>query len=229
MLATVTAGIAPGLALLSYFYLKDKYEPEPLSVVAKAFFSGALLVFPIMFIHYVLGAEGIISGPFIESFLSVGLLEEFLKWFIFYYTVYNHLAFDEPYDGIVYSIAVSLGFASAENIFYLLANGMEFALSRSLLPVSSHALFGIIMGYYLGKAKFSVDSRRWCLFLSLFLPAILHGGYTYILLTVKEWLIPIILYMVFLWAMGIRKFKLGRILSEKYFNNTLDENPFIKN
>lgn len=54
--------IVPGLGLLSHFYLKDKYNPEPLAI------------FPIMFIHYVLSAENIIPGPFIESFISVGLL-----------------------------------------------------------------------------------------------------------------------------------------------------------
>ncbi|MFT9599074.1 glutamic-type intramembrane protease PrsW [Mesobacillus sp.] len=228
MISTITAGIAPGVALLSYFYLKDKYEAEPLSLVAKVFFLGALLVFPIMFIHYVLTAENIISGPIFESFLSVGLLEEFFKWFIVYYAVYRHQEFNEPYDGIIYSTAVSLGFASAENILYLLANGVEFALSRALLPVSSHALFGVMMGYYIGKAKFTKDFRHWLLFLSLLLPTILHGGYTFILLTITNWILPIILYMVILWSIGIRKTIQAHHLTDQFKkNSTLDENPLI--
>ncbi|CAM3820120.1 MULTISPECIES: glutamic-type intramembrane protease PrsW [Mesobacillus] len=228
MVSTITAGIAPGVALLSYFYLKDKYEAEPLSLVAKVFFLGALLVFPIMFIHYVLTAENIIPGPIFESFLSVGFLEEFFKWFIVYYTVYRHQEFNEPYDGIVYSTAVSLGFASAENILYLLANGVEFALSRALLPVSSHALFGVMMGYYIGKAKFTKDFRLWLLFLSIMVPALLHGGYTYILLTIKNWFFPITIYMVILWFIGIRKTKLANYLSDQFYKNRPNkEKPFI--
>ncbi|KPD00870.1 Protease PrsW [Geobacillus sp. BCO2] len=86
--------------------------------------------------------------------------------FIFF--VYDHDEFDEPYDGIVYSASVSLGFATLENILYLLANGVETAIARALLPVSSHALFSVIMGFYFGKAKFAVKSaaiiygRRFC-------------------------------------------------------------------
>jgi protease PrsW len=216
LLATIAAGLAPGLALLCYFYLKDKYDQEPLSVVAKVFFSGALLVFPIMFIHYVLDTENLIASSIIESFITVGLLEEFFKWFILYNMVYSHLVFDKPYDGIIYSSAVSLGFASAENILYLFANGLELAYSRALLPVSSHAIFGIIMGYYLGKAKFSSSPPlRWIL-LSLVIPTLLHGGYTYILLTVEDWLLPIVFYMAFLWFLGIRKFRLGTLTEKNH-------------
>ena len=70
------------------------------------------------------------------------------------------MEFDEHYDGIVYGAAVSLGFATVENILYLFANGLESALGRAILPVSSHALFGVIMGYYLGKAKFSEGKEK---------------------------------------------------------------------
>jgi len=211
LLATIAAGLAPGLALLCYLYLKDRYDQEPLSVVAKVFFSGALLVFPIMFIHYVLDTEDLIPSSIIESFITVGLLEEFFKWFILYNMVYSHLAFDKPYDGIIYSSAVSLGFASAENILYLFANGLELAYSRALLPVSSHAIFGIIMGYYFGKAKFSSSPPLRWIVLSLIIPTLLHGGYTYILLTVEDWLLPIVFYMAFLWFLGIRKFRLATL------------------
>src|SRR5690554_3946162 len=118
MLGIVTAGIAPGLALMSYFYLKDQYGSEPFAIVFKTFIFGALLVFPIMFIQYVLKVENVLQGLFYEPFISMGLLEEFFKWFILFYTIYQHVSFDEPYDGIVYGASVSLGFATVENIFY---------------------------------------------------------------------------------------------------------------
>ncbi|WP_010284272.1 glutamic-type intramembrane protease PrsW [Bacillus timonensis] len=210
MVAVITAGLAPGLALLSYFYLKDKYESEPIAMVFRIFIFGALLVFPIMFIQYVLDVEGVFTQHILKAFLSVGLLEEFFKWFILFYTVYQHMEFDEQYDGIVYGAAVSLGFATLENILYLFANGVQFAVGRALLPVSSHALFGVIMGFYLGKAKFSpVEKRKW-IFISFFFPFLLHGVYDYILLSLKKWIYIMVPFMLFLWWFGLRKVKIAK-------------------
>jgi len=215
MLVIISAGIAPGLALLSYFYLKDIYGTEPISVVIKTFLMGTFLVLPTMFIQYVFEAEQILQGDFLSSFLAIGLLEEFIKWFILYYVIYYHVAFDEPYDGVVYSSAVSLGFATAENLLYLVANGVEFAVGRAFLPVSSHALFGVIMGYYVGKSKFS-NAKKQYLFLSLFIPFILHGLYDFILKNETLWLYLIIPFMLFLWWLGLYKFKKARILSVQH-------------
>lgn len=108
MLVMLSAAIAPGLALLSYFYLKDQYETEPISVVVKTFLFGVFLVLPIMFIQYVLETEHILNTDLANAFLWAALLEEFFKWFILIYVIYQHVAFDEPYDGIVYGAAVSL-------------------------------------------------------------------------------------------------------------------------
>ncbi|WP_050615451.1 glutamic-type intramembrane protease PrsW [Bacillus testis] len=216
MLVIFTAGLAPGLALLSYFYLKDYYGTEPIFVVVRTFLFGAVLVFPIMFIQYVLGTEGLISNDAVSSFLATGFLEEFVKWFVLMYTIYSHVSFDEPYDGIVYGSAVSLGFASAENIFYLISNGVEFAFGRALLPVSSHALFGVIMGYYLGKGKFASNRERAFMCYALIIPVFLHGVYDYILLKESIWLYGIAPFMIFLWWFGLRKYKKARRLSDVY-------------
>ncbi|MEW9049805.1 MAG: glutamic-type intramembrane protease PrsW [Neobacillus sp.] len=215
MLGILSAGIAPGLALLSYFYLKDEYDAEPISVVMKTFLYGALLVFPIMFIQHVLHTENIIKSDFVDAFLSSSLLEEFFKWFILFYVIYQHANFDEPFDGIVYGVAVSLGFASVENILYLLANGIEYAMARALLPVSSHALFGVIMGFYIGKAKFTENKRKWIVF-SLFLPFALHGSYDFILISQEHWLYIILPFMIFLWWFGLRKVKMAKILTANH-------------
>jgi protease PrsW len=215
MLGILSAGIAPGLALLSYFYLKDEYDSEPISVVMKAFLYGALLVFPIMFIQHVLHTENIIKSDFVDAFLSSSLLEEFFKWFILFYVIYQHANFDEPFDGIVYGVAVSLGFATVENILYLLANGIEYAMARALLPVSSHALFGVIMGFYIGKAKFTENKRKWIGF-SLFLPFALHGSYDFILISQEHWLYIILPFMIFLWWFGLRKVKMAKILTANH-------------
>jgi protease PrsW len=219
MLEILSAGIAPGLALLCYFYLKDQYDSEPITIVIRTFLFGALLVFPIAFIQYVLNTENIIQSVWVDAFFATGLLEEFFKWFILIYTVFQHVAFDEPYDGIVYGAAVSLGFATSENLVYLFTNGLEFAVGRAFLPVSSHALFGVIMGFYIGKGKFTSSSRQLWLALSLFLPFLLHGIYDYILLTQQNWLFIMLPFMTFLWWLGLRKVKRARALSTQHYQN----------
>nr|WGE06724.1 glutamic-type intramembrane protease PrsW [Bacillus subtilis] len=211
MFAIISAGIAPGIALLSYFYLKDQYDNEPVHMVLRSFFLGVVLVFPIMFIQYVLEKENVGGGSFFVSFLSSGFLEESLKWFILMISVYPHAHFDEHYDGIVYGTSVSLGFATLENILYLIYHGVEHAFVRALLPVSCHALIGVIMGFYLGKARFSADKARvkW-LILSLVVPSLLHGSYDFILTALSNWIYYMLPFMVFLWWFGLRKAKKAR-------------------
>jgi protease PrsW len=219
MLVILSAGFAPGLALLSYFYLRDEFESEPVSFIIKTFVYGAVLTFPIMFLQYVLQAEQIISSPWMNAYLSSGFLEEFFKWFILFFAVYQHIEFNDPYDGIIYGASVSLGFATVENILYLVAHGVEFAIGRALLPVSAHALFGVVMGYYLGKSKFAdqqMKLKRICI--SLLIPFALHGTYDFILSTGRNWIIYMIPFMLFLWWTGIRKIKSAHRLTSTHYD-----------
>ncbi|MBO8154933.1 MAG: intramembrane metalloprotease PrsW [Bacillaceae bacterium] len=210
MISLISAGIAPGVALLAFFYLKDRFNSEPLSMVLRSFVAGGLLVFPIMFLEYTLAIEGIGQTPFVKSFFITGLLEEFFKWFIFLYTVYKHIYFDEHYDGIVYGASISLGFATVENLLYLIANGIEYAFGRAIFPVSSHALFGVIMGYYFGKSKFIHKHPKRMIALAIFFPAVLHGLYDFLLSTVtSNWLYVMVPFMVVLWIIALRKVKLA--------------------
>ncbi len=220
MLGILSAGIAPGLALLSYFYLRDQYEQEPVRAVFKTFLLGCILTFPIMFIQYILEVEGILQANVLVAFIRAALLEEFFKWFLLYFTIFKHADFDEPFDGIVYGASISLGFATVENILYLAANGLSSAFGRALLPVSSHALFGVIMGYYFGKAKFQSrkkERRRICL--AFLIPFLLHGLYDFILLSEKYWIYYILPFMLFLWWLGLRKVRQAHLLTKTYYEN----------
>ena len=92
-------------------------------------------------------------------YLQVGI-EEFFKWLILLLAIYRHVEFEDAYDGILYGASVSLGFATVENILYLFTYGTDIAFMRALFPVSSHALFGVVMGYYIGRAKFAVEANK---------------------------------------------------------------------
>jgi RsiW-degrading membrane proteinase PrsW (M82 family) len=211
------AAIAPGIALLSYFYLKDRYETEPIHLVAKMFLIGMLLVLPAIVIQHGIQYEWG-EGNFFVSFVASALLEEFLKWFVLVQLIYRHASFDEPYDGIVYAVAVSLGFATLENIFYAFLGTSSFSalLFRAFLPVSGHALFGVMMGYYMGKAKFAPKKAPLFLILSLFMPVVWHGVFDWILLAAKSyWMWVMVPFMAYLWIRS-----LGRV------HRANDRSPF---
>lgn len=207
MIALIGAAVAPGIAILSYFYLRDSLEPEPISMVIRSFIFGMLLVVPIMVLQYIMQNEWNWRDGIVAEVFQSAVVEEFFKWMVIYFTVYKHLEFDEPYDGIVYAVAVSLGFATLENLFYLIINGTNIAIWRAFLPVSSHALFAVWMGYYLGRAKFSKDAKHERLFLwmSIALPIGLHALYNMIFLAVQNWLVVIVPFMFVLWWQGLKK------------------------
>ncbi|QHE52539.1 glutamic-type intramembrane protease PrsW [Pontibacillus sp. HMF3514] len=210
MFTLLSAAIAPGLSLMSFFYLKDRFDHDPISMIIRTFIMGALLVFPIMFIQYAFETEGVAQAAWSQSFLLSGSLEEFFKWFIFLYVVYKHTSFNGHYDGILYGVSISLGFATIENILYLLANGIEVAVGRAFFPVSSHALFGVLMGYYMGKAKTSdlPSKKSKLLVVSLLLPIILHGFYDLILeMWSTYWIYILTPFMILLWLLALRKVK----------------------
>lgn len=203
----LAAAIAPGIALLAFFYLRDRYETEPVHMVVRVFLFGSFIVLPIMVVQRGL-LLGLGSHPALSAFLISSAVEEFMKWFVLYHIIYNHLEFDEPYDGIVYAVAVSLGFATVENIFYAWFEQLSLStlFVRALLPVSGHALFGVIMGYYMGKAKFSSASQKKFLAMSLAYPIFWHGVFNFIMTGwLTYWIGWIVPLMALLWIRGLRK------------------------
>lgn len=210
MLILLSAAIAPGLALLSYFYLRNQMATEPRKTLLQAFIFGTLITFPIMFIQYVLHTEDTFTNNFVKDVLVSSSLEEFFKWFIIFALILRNIEFDDPYDGILYGASVSLGFATVENVLYLLSFGLDTAFIRAILPVSSHALFGVVMGYYFGKSKFADnDKKTEYLMLSFFAPLLLHMIYNSILTFERYWVYLIAPFMLFLWWLALRKVKLA--------------------
>lgn len=226
MITIITAGIAPGFALLSYFYLRDQYV-EPIALVFRMFLFGCLMTFPVMFVQFVCTDEAVLVGSFEQAFLQAGLIEEFAKWIILFYGVYKHAEFNEPFDGIVYGASVSLGFATVENILYLFVYGVDFAFMRAFLPVSGHALFGVVMGYYVGKGKFAHERKRklWII-ISLIFPVFLHGTFDYLLLTFDNYLYYIIPFMLGLWWLVLHKVRIAN--EEQLKINRIQKNFFVK-
>lgn len=179
--------VAPVLAILLYVYIQDKHEKEPRGLLISSFLLGAIVSIIIVFVLYFFTGRWIpltdkfsVWQQFIQAFFVVALAEEFSKYVIVKYFAQPKKAFNEPYDGIIYAVMVSMGFACTENIMYVLSSGYETAILRAFTAVPAHATFGIIMGYFMGKAKFS--KNRFLLNMAgLFFAVLFHGAYDFFL------------------------------------------------
>ena len=218
MFILLTVAIAPGLALFSYFYLRKQIAKEPSRTLFHTFIYGAIMTFPIMFIQHVFEEEHIFSNEFLRNVVFTSGLEEFFKWLILLLLIYRHVEFEDAYDGILYGASVSLGFATVENILFLLTYGTDIAFLRALLPVSSHALFGVVLGYYFGQAKFAVQEMKTkFLFIAFLAPFTLHLIYNSIFLIQELFLYLIIPFMLFLWWFGLTRVKYAHTFAMQQF------------
>ncbi|MDD7887766.1 PrsW family intramembrane metalloprotease [Flavivirga sp. 57AJ16] len=179
--------IAPVLIIIIYIYFKDKYEKEPKRLLFYNFLLGAIVSVVITTILYYvfdivlpLPNDTSIFQQFIKAFFVVALTEEFSKYIIVLYYAQKNKEFNEPFDGIAYTVMVSMGFAATENIFYILEGGYQTALIRAFTAVPAHATFGILMGFYIGKAKFS-KHRIGLNLIGLLAATIFHGAYDFFL------------------------------------------------
>jgi RsiW-degrading membrane proteinase PrsW (M82 family) len=157
----IVVAAAPSLFLLTFFYLKDRYEREPLREILMAFGLGLYAMIAAQ--GMATTAEGWVSAEWLamggewarvfDAFVLSGAIEEFAKWVVLMLAIYHWDEFDEPLDGVVYGVAVALGFATLENFLFVLRLGLGVAWQRALFAVPAHALCGATMGYYAGRAK----------------------------------------------------------------------------
>lgn len=178
----------PSFIIGFIIYKKDVIEKEPFFLLLKLFLCGILAVGVSLFLE--IYAEKIfpfannqnIIGILFKSFIVIAVCEEFVKWLFTYVICWRKREFNYVYDAIVYSVFISLGFATIENIISVLSSEADFMLAfkRGIITVPVHAFFGIISGYYLGLAK-KYENRGWkrrykkSLLLSILMPILCHG------------------------------------------------------
>lgn len=185
LLLIIPLAIAPGIAIALFIYFRDKYEKEPFKILRACFLFGVLSIIPAFVIEVTEGMLGFddqhgILLTFLYALIGVGLVEEISKYAFLRIYAYRKSAFNEPFDGIVYAVMISMGFATAENIEYALMQGVGTTVLRMFTAVPLHATCAIIMGYFVGLAKFRQRSFS-LLFLGLFSATIIHGIYDFFL------------------------------------------------
>lgn len=204
--------LAPVFVIAFYVYNRDRYEKEPVSVLIKALFIGALCVLPVLLIEGLLirlymGPEGISDAAY-TAFVVAGLTEEGIKFLALFLFFWRNRNFNEKFDAIVYAVFIALGFAGIENILYVFQGGYSVGIMRALTAVPAHALFGIMMGYNFGLARFNEKYRGINLFAAFAVPLIAHGAYDFLLMGNSQFLMVVFIpVFIFYWITGFRKMK----------------------
>lgn len=237
ILLSLTGALAPVAFMGHFIYVRDKYEREPLRLVLRVYFISFLTVIPAAVLEAIGIASLEASDPqavlqaALLAFLVVGFAEEGSKYLFLRWLAFRRAEFDEVYDGIIYAVAVSLGFATVENVLYVFSTtALDFRVAmiviRAILAVPVHALLGVIMGYCVGRAKFARDpaTRRRFMLIGLVLPALLHGLYDFPLLALETgvaagivpiFLLTVLATVVTMWVVGARM--IGRAQAESPF------------
>jgi RsiW-degrading membrane proteinase PrsW (M82 family) len=197
--------VLPSAFLMAYICRKDKIEKEPLPMLGGLFLTGALTIVSAVILGQL--GEALLEGAFepesmewllIDNFLLTALVEEGGKYFVLKRRTWNNPNFDYVFDALVYAVAVSLGFATAENILYVMDGGLSTAIMRAVLSVPGHAIDGVFMGaaYGLAKRFDRAGERRRCkkyLRRALWVPTLIHGFYDFCLSTESDAFIMIFL------------------------------------
>ena len=192
MLILVAAAVIPAVWLLRYVYRMDRVEAEPRQLIISLAAKGIIATFCAMATEYigtfVLGlffSEGSLIYNALMYFIVVALSEEGFKYFFLKRFTWNDPEFNCTFDGVVYAVSVSLGFALWENIGYVFMYGLDTALLRAVTAIPGHACFGVFMGVFYGAAKrYEVYMQEahagFYRKLAVIFPVIIHGAYDFI-------------------------------------------------
>lgn len=227
--------ILPGLAICAYIFYVDKHEREVWWHLLVCFILGMVSTFPALYFETMVtdagyDATGNLFQVFLYSLLGVALIEEVAKSTCLFIFPYFNKWFNEPMDGIVYSVMIGMGFATVENIFYAYSSGLETVLVRAFTAVPAHAVFAIIIGYYVGLAKFNKEKRIQLILTGLGLAILVHGIYNFFLLQeLYEWLsIFAILTLFISYQFAKRMIQLHQESSPFYAPISVTEPPTLK-
>ena len=164
-----------------------------------------------------------LAGAAAASFLEVAPVEEGVKIAVVLLVAWRRPAFNEENDGIVYMGAAAIGFSLLENIFYVLPGGFGTGIARALTSIPLHTFTGVLMGYFVGLAKFSPTfrARRLNIAAGFILVCLIHAVYDTLALSnsvgVGLLIIPLVIALI---IFGVIYMKKGARLSEKRWGRT---------
>ena len=208
MIILLAAAVLPAAFLLYRVYKMDTIEKEPWSILRKLLLWGALSGIPAALVESLLTGvvqnllqEGTLLYNFVFGFIVAALVEESFKFFFLYKFTFKSPHFNYRFDGVVYAVFVSMGFAILENVLYVFQGGLGVALSRALLALPLHAACGVYMGIAYGQQKVNSlykpasfgSVARAC----LPVPILIHGFYDSCAFSAENYPIFLLVFVVF--------------------------------
>ena len=208
MIILLAAAVLPAAFLLYRVYKMDTIEKEPWSILRKLLLWGALSGIPAALVESLLTGvvqnllqEGTLLYNFVFGFIVAALVEESFKFFFLNKFTFKNPAFNYRFDGVVYAVFVSMGFAILENVLYVFQGGLGVALSRALLALPLHAACGVYMGIAYGQQKVNIlykpasfgSVARAC----LPVPILIHGFYDSCAFSAENYPIFLLVFVVF--------------------------------
>lgn len=215
--------LLPSFLVCIYIYFRDIHEREPIKLVLKAFFFGMLSALFTLFIHLAFDLLGFDfnTNPFMSAFFGAATIEECCKFVLLLSLIWKNSEFNESFDGIVYAVFVSMGFAFVENTLYIfddVSNYVSVFILRLLFATPAHFLFAVSMGYFVGMAKRNIikRKRKRNLVYALLSAILLHGVYDYLLMyadasssALLTFALMVLFYIfdIYMWRLGVKKIR----------------------
>lgn len=212
---------APGFFWLWYVYSKDRYAPEPVSLVGKVFLFGILSVIPAIILEklipVIFPAVKVweTSGSPIEAtlyyILAIGVVEEFCKLLPVWLFIYRNSEFNEVLDGIIYASSAALGFACIENVLYIFSYGPHVMVGRAVLSTLGHVLFSMFWGLGLGLAKFNPRHSKYIVIVGFIIASVIHGIFNVFAISSQTLLLLILVFVI--WRIFLIMVEKSKLLS----------------
>jgi RsiW-degrading membrane proteinase PrsW (M82 family) len=210
--------LAPVFLLLAYIYFRDRYEKEPIGLLIRGFIAGAVILFPVAWIEGQLVGIAPDLNPIGTAVYQGFVVAEPQKSCSSHCTLPVVLAHNgismSASTGSFYAVSVSLGFAAIENILYVYEGSYKVGLMRAVTAVPAHMLFGIMMGYYLGLARFIPSRKSFYILLAVLAPWAFHGTYDFLILSGRPLLLlGFIPFLIIMWRVGLKRLRQHELTS----------------
>ncbi|AEN04596.1 PrsW family glutamic-type intramembrane protease [Halolamina sp.] len=185
----------PAFILVLFVWKQDIVEREPLDTLAVTFVLAVLFASFAATVNTVLGGlfrSVPLIGMALFFYIVVAPVEETVKWLAVRLYAFRRTEFNAVIDGAVYGAVAGLGFATIENVLYVVqgfaraqaesggAQALQSAVGTGFsraLAGPGHVIYSAWAGYYLGLAKFNPENRGPIVVKGLLIASLIHGTY----------------------------------------------------
>jgi len=212
ILVIILVAVAPCAFWLWIIYLGDRCKPGVKRLMIQTFLLGLGVAIPVAIIESRLYPGSIqdtmsLSTAAYLAFIVAGVTEESGKFLVVRFSAYNSRYFEQPEDGLIYSASAALGFATLENVIYVLSFGLQVILARGLFSNLAHVLFSSLWGYPLGLTKLGFMKHKYLVYIGLAAAMLAHGAFDFLFFTSTVYtylVIPLFLGMIVVFILMMR-------------------------